>query len=1838
MSPIQDSPPLEASPAQPKPKVNERSSWNMSLSSLALPRSSARTSTPSQHSREASPPPQRQSQQDTETLPVVTPQRSSQLGTGVIPAITTGQTELSIWDAPVSAASTPPIQHATPQPSTNNENNSSRYVGSNHLVSKEEEEQDMLGVPAPIGKHQPSWDPYNATPIVEEDGFQYEERSSKQPSAIPPAVHHLDAPRIPIDAKSDRPASGDAPFFDGPEQPADADDWVIISKENIPKPSELSFATPVALQSNAMTQSNSANQPPARLQSSGTYQAPAVYQPRPGFQPVAGHQPPVGYQLPAGYQPPAAQQPPVGYQPPAGYQLPAGYQHTTGFQPSAGPPATSQPTVTSQPPAASQPQTSSQGGFRGRFIQHIRQRSSKDGNMPVASQPSTPPAVTKTKQLQLVEENKIVEKRPTEFVGLPPIRRSSTFGLGFRTKDPNKRFPLDEEEDDIRQKPSGASTSERDAINQRKDIDSVAPTVSQVGATDRFDSRVSGVEVAFGATAITAAVGDRMNQPSGEPSRYSAQDVKPMRAPDENQQRPALSNVSSEYSRPSSFSPVSPPLPSPVSPPGSRPAFTGGALRESVGPTAGRQVNTQQIHAGQDRQPDAEWRPNAGISQEQGTAPPTSYQRSPPTEVHQSASQVPPLAVHPRHPPFDEQRPANPPSHAREPSFEGQRVRSPSTSSQGNIGTLPILSRGVFVSPPRAGSNQQKPFDQPPSSAQRYPALFRAEHGGKESSVDGLPAHYYQAPISKEDAFLPRQQTNEYQLPGVGPPPDQPQSGKRNSKRNSALFKELGGRLSRSTSQDRDSTIDDDAWSPMRPVESRDSQTRNYSAASITSEDTVEKKKRKSGLSFFGTRRRESTGGPPQSRDSMITHLPGSRTDLLIQPQLQQPSSPLVPPDKRKPFSNSNRSTTDSEKSKQSKLLRASTSSVMAEQPGKKKRFSGIASMFSKPSTEQQRRGSSVSAGQAPQDSRNYQQPAPLAQEPQYLEYPAQQTTQEPRRFQEVTRPMGRGSPSPQAPPQNRQDHDARSPGVSGYVGQSTSQPIHIAQSSQGPQRQESPAGRVGLPLPSPSLVNPTLQHSVIETRPIQDRHISQQYGPNLQSPQSYQRQTAGVAQTGPLPQPATNSLSPQTHQRQASGVIQPSPDLRSQQSHQQQTSGLTQPGPISQPVPNSQSPLNRPLQTSVASPSSPLPQSVPNLQSPPNRLQLTPAVIQPGPLSQPVTNSQSLQSSQSRPKQPSLGTQPVPLSQPPTSQSPGQFTENRASYQQGPPAAGGGQLNLLPLQVPQQTQFQQRVPGDSQQVNLRPAASPQVAPRTNQERQPVLTRQSPVQVNQTRAENKQRQGSTTRLLSGLIGGRRSSGQQGKDTADVRTGKAPQMANTQQQQQQQQQQQRQPQLQQQPPQQWQQQQQQVSPNSQLQGISGQNQQQGRPMNQEPQYDPLPIPNAYNLVRGEGGRLVPTPYDPRGLNAQPGPHGNQQSIYRDQAHAYPPRPPQIQIQPYPNDQYVSMNHSNAPQIAPVAPQNTNIDMRPGLDHQQNSQNSNKSTRPLSNEDLVARSPARPQFGQQAPYQLSLPDENAGNDERDRPLPADKNLPSERQPSLGGKLHMEKVPPTERSLPVERKFPPAGNINTNQQVAGPSLRHPLSPATYPLPENAPFSPINPKADQIPPPPPPKWPQQAAASQNLDRSNTINTHASEVSQISGGQLSVPGPSKPKEQERPTSVTPPSPQVTPERSPEQVSRHMAPRPQEEDVYSASPRHSVVVIGSATTASEAPQQSPEKILVEGRDSQNARRRTSQEEKILVEEGMVRPGSAQEEIPSMSATSYPGQEWHPYGNGYEDWD
>ncbi len=113
----------------------------------------------------------------------------------------------------------------------------------------------------------------------------------------------------------------------------------------------------------------------------------------------------------------------------------------------------------------------------------------------------------------------------------------------------------------------------------------------------------------------------------------------------------------------------------------------------------------------------------------------------------------------------------------------------------------------------------------PPSSAQRYPELFQStqpvdnqhEPTSPQSRADSsqlaqevkddgehLPGEY----PTVEKGYLPRQQATEYALPGVGPPADEEKEKERNgrhSKRGPGIFKEISGRLSSVASRERTS-------------------------------------------------------------------------------------------------------------------------------------------------------------------------------------------------------------------------------------------------------------------------------------------------------------------------------------------------------------------------------------------------------------------------------------------------------------------------------------------------------------------------------------------------------------------------------------------------------------------------------------------------------------------------------------------------------------------------------------------------------------------------------------------------------------------------------------------------------------------------------------------------------------------------------------------------------------------------------------------------------------------------------------------------------------------------
>ena len=124
--------------------------------------------------------------------------------------------------------------------------------------------------------------------------------------------------------------------------------------------------------------------------------------------------------------------------------------------------------------------------------------------------------------------------------------------------------------------------------------------------------------------------------------------------------------------------------------------------------------------------------------------------------------------------------------------------------------------------------------------------------------------------------------------------------------------------------------------------------------------------------------------------------------------------------------------------------------------------------------------------------------------------------------------------------------------------------------------------------------------------------------------------------------------------------------------------------------------------------------------------------------------------------------------------------------------------------------------------------------------------------------------------------------------------------------------------------------------------------------------------------------------------------------------------------------------------------------------------------LSTEDLLARSPARAQFGQQAPYQLSLPGGDDDDDDDDI-HPERRSPPKVVVPAIAagvaatalvGAAMAGRGESRERS-PLSKQFPP----HQQQQASN-----------VPVPDTA-FSPIVERGDglrdgEMPPPPIPKW----------------------------------------------------------------------------------------------------------------------------------------------------------------------
>lgn len=883
--------------------------------------------------------------------------------------------------------------HASPE-NTQQHDFPPRVSSAQSPVAAEEESEalDSLGPPAPIGKHQPSWDPFNATPIAEEDGFQFEDR---------PKPRDLESEQIPtnslsvpadVAAKSDRSNSSDANFFDAREDSEDvSDDWVMVTPE--PELEQVVAAQGPPVDSSRLTKVSTREVMPDEELPSSPVQ-PTVIET-------------IGSPIEQTVTSPV---------------LTSNVASPTSAKKAE--PESRRSTDTS---ILNRPRASFSSYDRPQSPPKTPQKPVHVPGLPVASvfqrSPSPPRQITPSAPVQQAEVPvKSVRAEPEKPAGrssfLPPIRRISTFGFGLGSKAKKERFAIEDDEAAVsgvsaqqqrgEQQPTAGvgeyatssafpnTRTSRDIQRVESSLPTAQPPVREQASTKFPGDSHSGVGLgALAGGAAIAAIAS--HQEKGEKPRAThAENVNPSQLP---HQEPSLSREVSPQ-RQASFD---------------TPGLTRALEHESRANPQAAMERPPAVHATSSEYSDQTVTPqhalhngNVPLQQAALASPPTGQRQSsdcgervtphrePESQHLAQKAAVKPSLLQTRSSDYGErnltqrdpekeilfpaaragdilQRPEftqsqvewrpNRPKVVTQPSqgstssqaywketsvpaarnsWETARGRGYSGSSQNfnqRQDSQYTEKEGWVASP-----QQNKPFEQPPSAAQRYPELFKPGQQalvesprGDRSEVD-LPAQYYQAPITRAEAFLPRQQTNEYQIPGVGPPTDA-RAG--HSRRNSAgILREMSNRLSRTSSRERRTSAsrDRDDSPSDRNFASRGN---DYAESSVMSEDGQERQRKRS--SFFGALNRNSYSGnsPPKSRESVIAHHAGSKSDLLMTPQ---PS-----PVKRSFFGGSStklRDGSEPPKQKNKKLVRASTGTL--DSATKKNRFSALGGLFGK--------------------------------------------------------------------------------------------------------------------------------------------------------------------------------------------------------------------------------------------------------------------------------------------------------------------------------------------------------------------------------------------------------------------------------------------------------------------------------------------------------------------------------------------------------------------------------------------------------------------------------------------------------------------------------------------------------------------------------------------------------------------------------------------------------------------------------------------------------------------------------------------------------------------------
>lgn len=1691
-----------------------------------------------------------------------------------------------------------------------------------------EQEKDKLGPPAPIEKYQPSWDPFNATPIAEEEGFGWD--------STPRGLRH-NGPTLQVHSavvepsKNEQPRAGILDNDKGPEERRASEDWVIVSPDEAPhlpgafpesptghlKPGDTMGMNEV---STLTIQGSSKDEAAAHIESRDAEREQLLDLSKERESKLV-HGSAVSFDVSNDYK-----------------------RHLNSEIPSFNA-ADDVPMDLHQAAAVS-------------FIQTDRQQPNDDvrpyglaaaADIPLQDKPL--PSVTESARTvhpgsdDVSREAYEHEERKQESSGsgfaLPPIRRSSTFGFDTLAKRAKERSSTgDEEPDDSHESQVVSPIPQSDAAGPRDNQTAVMETAFSSAAPARVSVETLPSKKAF--------------------DRYSFQDESHM-PEQEVLSRSSLVNAgSSDYDVLKADAPT-------ANSSGQYPPRTQYLAEQDTVPA--QRPFVPPINTGSQFPAHEQFQ---GQPIQNKSMPPSAHQRHSSLEAQQRM-RSPSNSSQGRGVPFNapgpyqqmNQGPSAPfsaPGQYQRPSLESQRSRPPSMS-------------GVYQPPkitPQYNENRPPSFIRagpagiPPSSAERYPELFQP-HQDKNTPINYTGDLASEYPIA-EKGYIARQQAIEYQVPGIGPPSDDPRNpDNRQSRRNSGFFKELGGRLSRGSSKDRRlSHMEDDGSREMRALQSRDSIASSEDISLDDPEKTGKRHGRRSSVfaALSLTSRGVTPDIPPQSRESMVTHRPNSRIDLLTNPPL--PHSPLVPVEKKRSFFGKADNVLGQKESK--KLSRQSTidtqekwSEKQAEKPGKEKkhRFSALGSLFSFKKGDSDKY-LTAQVSWLPSALPGVMLKVNNEQEKQAFE------EQELLKKELPKREWGQLLAEQSLPTRGRA-HDVRTGPIGNYMGEYNADlMINQRMQAEAAPRQQIPvplgmqaqdAGR--LPQITSNRNPQVIELGRHASLPLKEPSMRQQ-----DFEESLEKQpTSPVTGVGPNEDvhyymtPPTEPVNRQIEEEEESFVTAPSG--RGSAAKVDPNEG------VHYYMTSSTEPVNR------------------QREEPGSRMKAArkdPAA-EAGMIDSDVSISRrsgdvgaTLSSKEPTLWQSSAEDSPQQLSTLPGMKSKIQVPLN---LQQQQIMMARPQENVGGIPPPGGLPWQQMPPAGNQRQPPTSQKRNSDAPHGFLQKRPTSGSQS----SSIQAEGKPKKGG---LFSGLLGGRRNSGLSEKQSSrpqatpvkqQLPQGQPPYLQQGQQSQQFDPLQQQQHQL---PP-----------------------QNRGpipEAFQQQQLYETPPIPGAYSLVRGEG-QLAPTGYDPRGLNQQY--HHSQPQHFSDQRSydeymRQQQQQQQWQAGPYQGHQYAPQQyppqgfapqpfHPGQPQLyqdipfaQPPIPE-WKRDLRdtpnytgpgpgpqgvfshlsaPGTPMPDTPEPQDPRARPflrldkehrgrLSMEDLLARSPARPQFGQQAPYQLSLP---GGDEEEYSP-------------------HARRMP---KSNPLRKDTVPLPGYAGAQAASPTPAPH---PSAYPLPDSV-FSPINEQAQDFPPPPPPTWPGASTSSHSyqnltpptagtpvaghngLDRSNTVTSDVSQLSNGKGhGDSSVPGVSPP--------TTTASPDMVTVRT---VSSPAVPvAGQEEDLYGVSPRSTPQGTPGTTAAQEvrpgiaqvqvqrvaAPteQGAMSHGAVQASGSQKPLPRLavdysdekiyddSREEKIVVEDANVRRVNGggvavEEEVPKMSATSFPGDEWRPWG--YEE--